>query len=1240
MSNVQWTKDQQKVIDLRNRNILVSAAAGSGKTAVLVERIITMITDEEHPVDIDRLLIVTFTNAAAAEMRDRIGKAIEKKIQKNPDNAHLQKQMSLIHSAQITTIHSFCLNVIRNHFNVIDLDPSFRIAEEAELKLLQSDVIGELLEQQYEEGSEKFTALVESYASGKSDTMLESLILQLYHFSISYPWPMEWLEEKKETFAIGTLEQLEQAPWMMWLMGYLKSVFADVSRQYDYALDLCYQEDGPYMYQSALEKEDDFVTRLCSVDSYEAMAEVMHQLEWARLPGKRDKNVSDEKKTTVKSIRDQLKKTLSDIKKNYFFQPVDEMLLDIQGVQPVMETLIDLTKEFSEKYAAEKESRGIVDFNDLEHFALHILVQKVDDSIKPTAVAVELSEQYSEILIDEYQDSNFVQETILNSISKEKFGQPNLFMVGDVKQSIYKFRMARPELFMEKYNHYSLTDSMYQRIDLQKNFRSRDVVLSTINFIFYQIMVKELGNIQYDEKAALYPGAKFLEGEEFYSKDSELILVGEALEEEVEEENNQEITDYTNKELEAKAVAKRIRELTDPVNGLFVQDRQGDTPYYRPAKLGDIVILFRTMSGWSDVFVDVLMSEGITAHAQTQSGYFSTLEIRTILNLLRIVDNPRQEIPLAAVLHSPIFSFTNEELAMVKVNRRERDLYDSLQDYQMDGEEQSLREKIDGFFHKLKNYREKVVYMSIYELITYMIEDTDYYQYVRAMPAGERRSGNIDMLIQQAIDFEQTSYAGVFDFIRYIEKLEKYDIDFGEANVGSENDNAVRIMSIHKSKGLEFPIVIVAGMGKTFNNQDGKGTLVLHPDMGLGPDYIDDRYRTKSPTLMKKVMQKLVVLENLAEELRVLYVALTRAKEKLIMIGYVKSLKKRLAEWGEANTERKATLSYSRLTSATSYMDWIIPSCRTHHSFVEMLDEFMEEVKCVSDSSQNEIPLAVRCMDVMELVQEEMVETVRKELQKDELLHWDHEKVYDEDTKYQLQQLLEYEYPYQFDANIHSKVTVTELKRMAQFTEEDEMVPLVEEPKEITIEMDPLIPKFISNESEHSMKATDRGTLYHRILQHMDFYESQTEGDVLLQLELLVARGLVKQEELDVIEVPKIVTFTSSDLARRMSVAKEEGVLYREQPFVMGQPANQVNERFQSDEMVLVQGIIDVFWEEDESIILMDYKTDYAKSPKQLVEKYKIQLDYYKKALETMTHKKVKEVYIYSFFFGKEIIVN
>ncbi len=1289
---MMWTKEQEQVIKLRDRNILVSAAAGSGKTAVLVERIIQMVTDSKKPMDIDKLLIVTFTNAAASEMRERIEAAIEKKLMEFPEDEHLQKQMTLIHSAQITTTHSFCLNVIRNNFNVIDLDPTFRIGDEAELTLMKSDVIAELLEEEYENGEEEFLRFVESYSNSKNDSSIEELILQLYRFSMSYPWPKEWLSGLGDVFELPSVEQMQEAPFMNVLLEYVRTIIENILEILQDAIDIAESSDGPYTYLDALYKDKEQLSRLKGLVTYEDYYIALKGIEFARLSSKKCEGVDDKKKDQIKDLRKVIKDTKDSLIKDYFFQPEEEMLKDLKETRPVMKELIRLTLRFTDMFQKRKEEKLILDFNDFEHMALQILVHKDGETITPSQVAMELSEFYDEIMVDEYQDSNLVQETILNSISKERIGKPNIFMVGDVKQSIYKFRLARPELFMEKYDSYTTEDSLYQKIDLHKNFRSRKIVLDGINYICEQIMTKKLGNIEYDEDAALYAGAHFPKTDQIISEDSELLLVtlsdmeddrstpnsmqesdvndmnindmnindmniidievNESMTEEEEEEQ-----EYTKKELEAKAVALRIKELVEGENPLQVYDKKG---YYRSVSYKDIVILLRTMSSWADVFVDTLLAEGVPAYADTASGYFKTLEIKTVLNMLRIIDNPLQDIPYTAVLHSPMCGMDNEELAILRDYHRESLMHHVVQMYAKEEccERPELQQKCQRFLKQLDEFREMVHYLSIHEVILKVLENTHYYDFVSAMPAGKVRRANLDMLIQKAISFESTSYSGLFHFIRYMEKLNKYDVDFGEASVSNENDDTVRIMSIHKSKGLEFPVVFVSGMGKVFNNQDARSKIVIHPDMGLGPDVIDLDCRVKAPTIVKKVIQRMSVLENLGEELRVLYVALTRAKEKLIMTGFIQDIEKLFKKYQSLRNQTGKQLRFLQLATASSFLDYVVPALMKHDTVYNQLQMFLSPGYEWTKENDQIVPMSLRVISPSMLIHAEKEKQFINEIGKDVFLEWDSKTIYNETLRNQIHEIMNYEYPYQREVELHAKVTVSELKRLRQKdvelesealfdTRDKEDVEIVTDEvtnqeganQKLKFEVTPIIPRFMRE--EEVITAAARGTLYHKLLEEMNVFMMSSMKEIEDNIKSLIADQKIPAESWEKVNRYHLYQFSQSKLAARMRRAYETGKLYREQQFVIGIRANEINETYLSDEIMLVQGIIDVFFEEEDGLVLMDYKTDVVKSgqEKELIEKYKVQLEYYERALEQMTGKKVKEKIIYSFYLKKEIVL-
>lgn len=1231
MGKINWTEEQQKVIGLRDRNILVSAAAGSGKTAVLVERILQMLQDKKNPVDIDRMLIVTFTNAAASEMKEKIGRAIENSLQQHPDDTHLQKQSALLHNARIMTIHSFCKEVIQTYFNQIDLDPAFRIGDETELKLLKADVAGDLLEVCYENREHGFLELVECYGTGKSDKNIEELILNLYDFSTSYPWPEKWLDNVHASFTYETIQEMEKSPWMEQLLEFLHCTVRDCIQQNEKALEICMSFGGPWQYEKALQDDRDFLCGLENEESYSGFAGRLEALSWTRLSAKKDESVEEDKKNLVKHMREEWKKAVGDIKKNYFFQPVEEMFEDLKRTEKVMGTLVRLVKEFSNAYWKRKSKKNVLDFNDLEHLALKILV---DEDGNPTDAANELSGYYTEILIDEYQDSNLVQETILKSVSKEKKGHPNIFMVGDVKQSIYKFRQARPELFLEKYRTYSKEDSLYQKVDLHKNFRSRKQVLGFVNFLFRKIMREEIGGIDYGENEKLNPGMEFPSYENESVFDTELLLVTEEKSE--EDGLEKEEREYTQRELEAKAIAGEIKKMISEDSTVKIFDKEENI--YRTPRFEDIVILLRTMSGWSEVFTDILEQEGIPAFAEKQSGYFSAQEVRVVLNLLRIIDNPRQDIPLACVLYSSIYHFADEELAEMKSCCRQREWYDILTDYAQNGENTGIRQKVNDFLADLREYRELAGYVSIRDLIRHILDHTGYLQYVLAMQGGEKKEGNLLMLMQKAEDFESTSYHGLFQFNRYMERLHKYEIDFGEAGINGENEDTVRIMSIHKSKGLEFPVVFVSGLGKKFNKQDTRNAVIIHPDLGLGPDFIDPVLRIKSPTLQKKVIQKQMILESMAEELRVLYVALTRAKEKLFLTGLVKNPEKQLEKWrmAEAGEEK---LRYIWMAGAESFLDFIIPAVLGHPSFYSILEEYGITAGECACSGQS-LPFSVSFIKIQSLVMKETYRQIKGVLKKEQLLNWDSDTVYNEEVRRQLRERLEYIYPYEKEYDICAKVSVSELKRLGQEEKEEPAVFVLEENRE---EEEPaeIIPKFISGEEK--IKAVDLGILYHKVMEEIRLETAAEIKDVEEELKKMERAKKITPAERKAVNIKQIVQLLKSSLAGRMKEAAGKGKLYREQPFVLGLKANEVNKNYNSEELVLVQGVIDVYFEEEDGIVLMDYKTDFIKKAedgeKMLRERYHLQLDYYQKALENASGKKVKEKWIYSFGLGRAIAV-
>ena len=1263
---VSWTTEQQQVIDLRNRNILVSAAAGSGKTAVLVERIVKIITDKNHPVDIDHLLIVTFTNAAAAEMRERIGNAIEKALDEQPGNEHLLRQLTLIHNAQITTIDSFCLYVVRNHFHEIDLEPNFRIGDEGELKLLREDVLGRVLEQNYEEPSEAFSDFVEGYASGRTDAALNEMILQLYEFSRSYPWPEKWLDSFVGAYRIETREELDRAEWLAPLTENICFVLKDCEQLLKQALAITQQDDGPDMYEKAVQSDLEKYEGLSRLTSFCELSGALSDIKYDRLASSRGFEGNPDKLELVKSLREQAKDVVKKLCKQYFFCSPEMMIEQLERTEPMLEEVVRLTKQFADEFAAAKRRKNLVDFHDVEHFALQILVDEETEKAKKTAE--EFRDTFEEIMIDEYQDSNEVQETLLRSISREERGENNIFMVGDVKQSIYRFRLARPELFMKKYDSYSLEESTTQRIDLHKNFRSREEVLTCTNDIFYKIMARSLGNVEYDAEAALYPGASYPVSADFIPE----ILLADSNDELLEDT---ELTDK--KTLEAKIVAEEIKHLMKTQQ---VTDKAAGT--LRAAHYSDIVILLRSLSGWADSLVEVLNGNGIPAHTVSSTGYFSTVEVQTVLSMLRLLDNPRQDIPMAAVLRSPMAGLTDEELAVLRLEDGSVPFHEAVLElaeglYEEDGQKEisdseadrkqgrnadektenhieiTAHRKLLKFYKKYKQLRQLVPDTPIHELIEIILRETGYGHYVAAMPAGNRRTANLNMLLEKAAAYEKTSYKGLFHFVRYIDELQKYDVDFGEADMVGENEDVVRIMSIHKSKGLEFPIVIVSGMGKNFNKQDTRSKMVLHPELGIGLDYMDGKKRIKSPTIAKKAIAKQIDLENLGEELRVLYVALTRAKEKLILTGTLKDAPEKLEFFRQqANLSKAADrpLSYLTREGASGYLDWILPAVLSYG------DKY-----------------PVRIVEAAELVLDE----VENQLEQNEDLTERIEEIEAADTQLvgQIKQRFSQRYPYQTDILRKNKYSVSELKHRAMRekfeAEQEETIPaFLEEP------VTPTIPLFIqreeSVEQETANRGALRGTAVHRV---MECYDFASEKSVHEQMEAMEKEEKITADMRALVREQTVADFVSSETGKRMALAQRGGALYREKPFVMGfteeelerygfgagaqmieneaqtenaqqeimsENVSQENHMHEED-LTLIQGIIDVFWIEDDGITVLDYKTDRVDTAQELIDRYATQLKLYADALERVfaTRKlKVKEILIYSFRLEKLISIE
>lgn len=1219
---VEFTPEQKQAIELHNCNILVSAAAGSGKTAVLSRRIVEMVCREEDPVDVDRLLVVTFTNAAAAEMRERISQAILMRLNEDGANEHLQRQAALLHNAQITTIDSFCLFVLRNHFQDIGLDPAFRVADEGEMELLRQEVLGNLLEECYAAKDEDFYRLVEYYCPGGRDSALEKHVLDLYRYALSYPFPEEWLNQRKEDYHVASLEELDKSDWGQYLLHHLKRTVSSLCQDMEEVKRLCEEPDGPYMYGETVEAEAEAFEKLCGLTDLSGFEAALPAITFGRLSSKKDASVNEEKRELAKRKREEVKEAVKKLLADYFSMPLTTALRQSIACSRVIDTLIELCLAFKAGLDEKKREKKLLDFSDIEHLALEILIEKdAEGGIRPSKTAEEYRDYFAEVLIDEYQDSNLVQEYLLQAVSGEEIGRYNRFMVGDVKQSIYKFRLARPELFLEKYKTYSTADSGLDcransgpdfnsegnctRIDLHKNFRSRREVIDTVNQVFKEIMTEQLGGIVYDDAAALYPGAVYPENT---GCESELLLF----------EKPERDSEQNAKEAEALGIADRIRRL---MREFYVTDK--DSGKLRPVRYGDIVVLLRTGSGWDEEFKAVFAKQGIPAHVSGRTGYFAAQEVRDVLQFLQVLDNPRQDIPLFGVMKSVFGGFTDAEAALIRSGERQEDgtLYAALQAYTEIGQDAALQEKCGQFLEQITKYRSYTAYMPIRELLQTLVEEYEYLPYVTALPAGEKRLANVEMLFTKAADFEKNSYHGLFHFVRYIEQLEKYNVDFGEANTLDENADVVRIMSIHKSKGLEFPVAIVAGLSKRFNMRDTTEALLADTDLGLGTDYVNPTLRVKNKTLRKNVLAAKMKLDNLAEELRVLYVAMTRAKEKLILTAAVEEPGELLEKQGilaagmeNARTEAAGAhlgtgkISYTRLTGATCFLDYLLPV------FPNIIVKTREE----SEGSRWE---------------ESLAQSGRREALKRP------EPFLDKQQFAQLLQRFRYCYPHEGLKQLYTKTTVSELKKAAMEGGEEEPAKELFPAEEIK----PYIPTFMRE--EESISGTTRGSAMHRVMELLDFTKEYGDEPVLQQaMQDFLKDGRLTQEYAQAVRTGKILHFLHSPLAGRMQQAAKKGKLFKEQPFVYGIEASRLTAKeqavpFPAEETVLIQGIVDAYFEEEDGLVLLDYKTDVIEQPQELIRRYKAQLDYYQEALESLTGKKVKERILYSFYLGCEVAV-
>lgn len=1213
---MEWTKEQQQAISKNKSNILVAAAAGSGKTAVLVERIINKILNEK--IDIDKLLVVTFTNAAASEMRERILNAIYKKIDESENEEeiqNLQKQVVLLNKASICTIDSFCLDVVRNNFFEIDISPNFRIADTAEIELLKQEVLDELFEEKYEENNMDFQQLIKTYTSYRDDTPLKDLILKIYSYISSSPYPKKWLDDAIERFNIKDDNiDFTKTVWGELLIQEIKEELIDDIAILEAQAKRLSVEPDLVLFQKTIENDVvELQTLFGNLDNWNKAYSIANSLDFITWP--RNK-VDSLEKENAKNVRDQVKKKFKAKVDKIFVSSSEEAIQDILEMHKTLVKLKDLIFEFDELFNKKKNDKNIVDFSDVEHYALQILVrEKEDGTHERTDSAKKYMKQFEEIAIDEYQDSNLVQEYILTSVSRGN----NIFMVGDVKQSIYKFRQARPELFLEKYKSYSLENANEKglKIQLFKNFRSRENILDFTNEIFASIMSENLGEIEYTKEEFLNLGASW-EKKEIKNEIDIIDLKEQEKTIDFDEDNSEEDEVQENLEdieIEAKFVAKKIKELVDSKYQVYdLKEKK-----YRNIKYRDIAILLRSTKAKAPIFEKELIENDIPVYSDMSSEYIDTMEIQTILSLLKIIDNPMQDIPLVTVMRSSIGKFTDNELVEIRLAEQYSDFYTALLKSKLSVRTE-LKEKIERFLNILDRWREEQEYLSLDELIWKIYEDTGFLNFMGVLPNGMLRQENLKMLFERAKQYESASFKGLFNFIRFIERLHSSSGDLSSAKMIGENEDVVRIMSIHKSKGLEFPIVFLASTSSQFNLMDLNKDILLDQELGLGVKYIDYDKQVKYDTLTKLALRNKELNSVYSEEMRILYVALTRAKEKIYITGIKKEFskeKENMENMLSIYKKQEGKINPILVKKYKTYLDWIL---MVYYSDFEKMKNLADvNVFAKDDLIKDLKPEEKQEIDLLKMLEENCKDITDDEIKK-------------------VEEELSFEYEYKADTLIPSKTSITAIahKNMEEIRYGD-----INESQEIDYEEESTfpIPKFLNNEEEEKVTASKRGTIMHLCMKNLKFSKEYEIQDIKNLVEELKDKEIITEKEADSVNINQILKFTKSDVWQELKSSKE---YHKEEPFYINVPANEVEET-ESKANILAQGIIDLYYiDKDDKLVLLDYKTDYVQEGEKeiLIKRHAPQLMLYKRALENALNRKVDKMYIYSTVLGKKVEIK
>ncbi|WP_449867051.1 helicase-exonuclease AddAB subunit AddA [Paenibacillus arenilitoris] len=1264
-----WTDDQWDAIVTSGSNILVAAAAGSGKTAVLVERIIRKISAN---TDVDRLLVATFTKAAAAEMKDRIRLALEKELEKHPDSEHLRRQLALMNRASITTLHSFCLDAIRRYYPLIGLDPGFRIANETESELMRLDVLDQLFERKYEGAGDDgaFLRLADRYGGERGDEPLYRLVQQLYDFAQSHPWPEHWLRRTAEAFRIADAAELERSEWVASLQADVRLALDGAASLLLQALELTRLPAGPAPYAATLDEDLAIVNGLSEIvrtTPWSAWIEPFQSAQFGKLKAMRGEEYDKALQEQAKELRDGAKKQIASLADELFGRTAAQFLEELRELAPLMSALAELVIEFGECYEAAKRAKGLLDFGDLEHYCLRILrdPSSTPGYMSPSVAALEFQNQFDEILLDEYQDTNMVQEAIVSLI--ERPGKGNRFMVGDVKQSIYRFRLAEPKLFLHKYKAYlSKHDQLYEthadapglRIDLARNFRSRSEVVDGVNAVFRSIMRENVAEMDYDDRAELVCGASYPDPEPANACRVEFAVLNRADADDADEaEGGFESTDSEEEaepvegataavsaaelktaQLEARWIAAQLKRLVD--GGYRVYD--GKRRERRALQWRDVVILLRATQQWAPILIEELQANGIPAYAELSSGYFDAVEVETMLSLLRVIDNPYQDIPLAAVLRSPLFAMNAEELARIRIASPGESYYDAVLAAAGDLlQDEAARRKLSMFLDKLDRWREEARQGSLAGLLWAIYRETGYFDFVGGLPGGTQRQANLRALHDRARQYEATSFRGLFRFLRFIERMRDSGGDLGTARSLGEQEDVVRIMSIHKSKGLEFPVVFVAGLGKLFNQQDMRSAFLKHKELGFGPRYVDPELRISYPTLPYLAIRRAMRMETLAEEMRILYVALTRPKEKMFLVGSVPDAEAKLQRWN-ASVDPHGSMPDFRIASARSYMDWLGPLAARQLAERESPDHSAD----TSPSPQWEagvVPAALfggEAAAAAETADRTESETEDR-LQAVATLSLLEDAVREEE----LRSRLEWSYPHPAASALAAKTSVTEMKRL-HAEADDDAARMEEYPeREATGNRGPGAgsltfrlrrPKFME---EVSLTAAEKGSVNHLLMQHVELSGRVDEETLKRTLAGMIDLRLLTAKQSEAIDLTAVAAFFDSELGRRLLAADW---VRREVPFSCMFPAGRVypsSGETLADEPILIQGVIDCLFEDPQGVVLLDYKTDRIDKGQWdlAAERHRFQLELYAEAIEAVLCRKIDECHVFFFDGGRSV---